>query len=325
MILLLSLACRGDLASTEAVAATAAPKTAAVEGVEWLPRVELTGSLDPAASVQLGFDVPGRIEALLVSRGDAVRKGDALARLDGRLAEAQLAQAEAALAGAQAQLAAGEAAFARLKALRDAGGVSEQQFGDTEGAVLAGRAGVQQAEAAVRLARTHVGNHVLRAPIDGVVTNGPDNPGMVVGGGTPLFVIEDLSALQIKATAPESAAWLAAGQPAKVGDASGTVVRVIPSLDPATRRIPVELRVDAPPPTLRAHAFARATVTATTPVPAAAVPATALVARPDFCVFLADGTRVPVELLEMSGDRAVVRGDLAAGAQVLVDPPREGS
>lgn len=328
------LACGSEpSAPTTAAAASAAValRTAPAEAVQYSPRVELTGSLSPAASVYLGFDVPGRIEQLLVQRGDEVKKGQSLARLDARMAEAQAQQAEAALAGANAQLAAGEAALARLQKLKDAGGVSEQQYQDADAAVQAGRAGIQQAEAAVRLARTHVSNHTLKAPIDGVVTNGPDNAGAMVGAGTPLFVIEDLSGLIMKATAPESASWLVAGLSAEIVVPGGagvpaSVVRVLPSLDPQTRRVPVEVRVDAPPATLRANAFGRAVVKGAADIAAYKVPAGAVVARPDYCVYVDEGgtpRRVAAEVLERLADGVIVRADLPSGAAVVVDPPKE--
>ena len=336
LVLLLLLGCSPETATPAAQAASAAApalRTAAAEAVPWKPTTELTGSLEPVASVQLGFDVPGRIDAILVTRGQAVKKGDPVARLDAAVAQSQLAQAEAAHAGASAQLAAGEAAFKRVQALKEAGGVSDQQFGDAEAGVRAGRAGVDQAAAAVRMARTNVGFHTLRAPIDGIVTNGPDNAGILIGAGTPLFVIEDLSALQVKATAPEEASWIREGLdaivlPGTAGGIGGTpakVVRVIPSLDPATRRIPVEIRVESPPPTLMAHAFARVKVEAAEEMPAVAVPKGAVVARPDFCVLVQTGDsvkKITVEVLAYEADRTIVRGlGLDAGATVVVDPP----
>ena len=320
-------------AAPPAVAAPTPLRSAAVKPVRHRPSIELTGSLTAIATVQLGFDVPGRIESLVAKRGQRVKKGGVVARLDDSMAKAQAAQAEAAVTGAKAQLAAGEAALGRLRALKDAGGISEQQWDDAEAAVAAGRAGVQQAEAALRLARTHVANHVLKAPITGLVSNGPDNAGMMVGAGTPLFLIEDVRSLQLKATAPESAAWIAEGQEAQVlvpgGEpVSAKVVRVIPSLDMATRRVPVEVLVEDPPATLRANAFARVRVLGAAEVDAFEVPAAALVARPDFCVYVREGDRsrrVSVEVLAREGATAIVRGDVPATAEVVLDPPAEAA
>lgn len=338
MTLLLTLSllgCSPEPATVPAASAAAvAPtlQTGEVKAVAHRREVELTGSLEPAAAVQLGFDVPGRIDKLLVTRGQSVRAGQPVARLDSRMAAAQLAQAEAALAGAEAQLAGGESGYARAEKLHTAGAMSDQQFSDAQASIRAARAGIEQARAAVQLARTNFDNHTLKAPIAGVVTNAPDNAGTLVGAGTPMFMIEDLSALQLKATAPESAGWLqegmsataTAGPPGSEVGQPATVTRVIPSLDPMTRRIPVEIRVDDAG-SLKAHAFARVTVRDTADVAALEVPRAALIARPDFCVFVDEGAgkprRVPVSVLDENPTTVVVQGELAAGAKVILNPP----
>lgn len=313
-------------------AAVAALATIEVTAVQHAPRAEVSGTLEPIAAVQLGFDVGGRIEALSVERGARVAAGQELARLDASIAGAQVAQAEAALAAAAAQVAAAEAAWSRLQALDQAGGISAQQRTDAEAGLAAARAGRQQAEAAVMLAGTHRDHHRLRAPIAGVVTMGPDNAGMMVGAGTPIFVIEDLSALQLKSTASEREGWIAAGQVATLRAGEGTdgpgirgrVTRVLPALDPATRRIPVEIVVEGNPGPLRAHGYARATVESAESRPAWAVPPSAVVARPDFCVFVdAPGgpRRVQVTVLAESETQLIVDGALVAGDAVVIAPP----
>lgn len=332
-LLLIASACsrQGEPAVATA-AATVELRTAAVESAPWSPTVTLDGTLEPAASVQLGFDVPGRMDSLLVSRGAQVTRGQAIASLDDSMARAQLAQAEAAVEGAEAQLAAGEAGWARAQQLKAAGGMSDQQYKDAEASILAGRAGVEQARAAAALARTHLANHTLRAPIAGTLTNGPDNAGMMIGAGTPLFFLEDLSALQLKGSVSESDTWVregmavtvASGAPGSGLTAAGVVARVIPALDPTTRRLPVEVRLEGAPAGFFAHSYARATISASEPVTVAAVPRAAVVARPDFCVIVAEGTtyrRVPVEVLSETGDRALVRGNLPAGTSVVLYPP----
>lgn len=339
LLLLTLLACgSAELPGAPAAQAAVAPelRTVAPKAVSFRPTEEITGTLEPVASVQLGFDVPGRVSALLVKRGERVSAGQAVARLDSRLAEAQYAQASAAVTGAEAQLANGEASFLRAQKLREAGAMSEQQFADAEAGIKAARAGVDQARAAQRLAKTNLDNHTLRAPIAGIVTNAPDNAGVLVGAGTPMFVIEDLSSLQVKGTAPETAGWIREGLDAQVlpGTPGSTaavpakVVRVIPSLDPMTRRLPVEIRVDNPGDSLRAHAYARVQVTSGDDVAAFEVPKAAIVARPDFCVFVQAGpsaapVRVPVSLLDDHGETAVVAGDLAVDRPVVLNPPHD--
>lgn len=336
LILLALAGCAAEPAATPtAAAAVASLRYGTAEAVRHRPSTELTGTLDPVQSVRLGFDVPGRVQRLLVNRGDAVSAGQAIATLDTSIAQGQYDQAAAAVAAAEAQLVAGEANFARAKALHDAGAMSEQDWTTAEAGIAAGRAGVEQARAAASVARANLQHHTLKAPFAGVVQDGPDNPGIMTGGGTPLFLLDDLSALQLKGTAPEATAgWLTAGLEATVypstpGARDGypaTVARVLPSLDVATRRLPVEVRIEHPTAALKAHGFARVVVTGASDVDAWKVPRAALVARPDFCVFEAASagatpTRVPVTVLEESGDSVVVTGALTAGASIVLDPP----
>ncbi|MSP55797.1 MAG: efflux RND transporter periplasmic adaptor subunit [Myxococcales bacterium] len=336
----LALAVAGCRAETGGASkAEAAPlrlRYGLAEAARHRPQTEITGSLDPVQSVHLGFDVPGRVERLLVNRGDIVSKGQAIAVLDSRIAVAQADQAAAAVAGAEAQLAAGEAGFDRARRLNEAGAISEQDWSAAQASVLAGRAGVQQARAALAMARANLEHQTLKAPFAGVIQDGPDNAGIMTGGGTPLFLLDDISSLQLKGTAPEdTAGWLHEGLNAVVYSATpgvavgvpASVLRVLPSLDLATRRLPVEIRVEAPPGTLKAHGFARVVIDGGTDIDAWTVPRAALVARPDFCVFVAgdgvDGApkRVPVTVLMERDDSIVVSGELTAGAQVVLDPP----
>ena len=334
VILLGSVAagCQREAVGPNAGVAAAELKTVPVTTAAWTPEVTLDGTLEPIASVQLGFDVPGRISALLTPRGTAVNKGEAIAKLDDSIAAAQYAQAQAALAGAEAQLAAGEAAWGRAQALNAAGGMSAQQFKEAEAGVLGGRAGVEQARAGVQMARTNLNNHTLRAPIAGTLTAGPDNAGTMIGAGTPLFYLEDLSALQLKGSVPEGDSWIREGMSATVhssvpgSDATveAKVVRVIPALDPVTRRLPVELRIDAPPPGFLAHGYAKAEIRALEPMQVTLVPHAAIVARPEFSVVVQRGEayeRVIVDVLREEGENTLVRGKLAAGDVVVLYPP----
>lgn len=325
------MGCDSGAPAEAANAVPLAVTTAPVQTARYRPQIEITGSAEPVRSVQLGFDMPGRLRTLEVKRGDVVEEGQALATLDASMASGQHTQAAAGVAAAEAALAVAQDASDRLAQLGDL--ATPQQRAQVEGQLKGSRAQLDQALAGERVASTSLWHHTLRSPISGVVTTGPDNPGTLVGAGTPLFTIEDLSALRVKGSAPETASWLVEGLGATVraGTAAETapavVERVIPSLDPATRRLPVEVRVDEPPAWLRAHAFVRVDVSAAEEVEVFAVPKGALVARPDFAVLVVPGpsvapVRVPVTVVGEESDRTLVSGALQAGDQVAVDPPQ---
>lgn len=83
--------------------------------------------------VQLGFRLPGRIEALLVDEGDRVMPGQVLAKLDTRPLQDLLASADARLAAASAGVA------------RDINGTRPQELAEAQAAVVAARATLLEA------------------------------------------------------------------------------------------------------------------------------------------------------------------------------------
>lgn len=330
MLIALILAC--DNTSPEAEDAAGGPTvtTAPVVATRWRPTVEITGTLQPVASVQLGFEIGGRLASLRIQRGAVVAPGDELATLERAIAAAQTDQAHAGVVAAEAQLALAEQAWRRVEQVGDA--VSDQARTEARTGRELAAAGFEQARATERMARTQLSFTTLRAPIGGVVTGAPDNAGALVGPGAPLFVIEDLAELRLCGTAPASEAWLVAGLDVEVfpgtpGAEAGFpafVERVIPSLDPATRRLPVEIRVPSPPPVLRAHGLARAVITAAEEEEVWSIPKGALVARPEFAVLVLVGdspSRLPVVVLQESDGQVLVRGELGPHPSVVVDPP----
>lgn len=320
------------MATTANAAVAPGPVLATAEAATYQPAVEVTGSLEPIASVHLGFDVGGRLDQLRVSRGDVVSAGQALASLDDTIARAQLEQAESAGEAARAQAEATATAYDRLQQLGS--GLSAQQLDQARAARDAAAAQLRQAQAAASLARANVRFHTLVAPIDGTITDAPDNVGALVGPGNPLFVIEDTHAMRLKGDVSEADGWINAGDPVQVVagppgatvTVAGVVERVIPSLSPATRRLPIDVRVDDPTG-LRAHQFARATVKAAQDQPAVRIPPRALVATPEFSVWVvpegADPKRVPVRVVEETADAVIIVGEVAPGDRVAVDPPHD--
>jgi HlyD family secretion protein len=66
--------------------------------------VTASGTLVPAKRANLGFKIPGQVVQVSVQAGDAVKRGDVLARLDAAELDAAVAQAKSAVALAQANL-----------------------------------------------------------------------------------------------------------------------------------------------------------------------------------------------------------------------------
>lgn len=287
----------------------------------------LTGSLRPEAEVDLGFKLPGRVLEVAVQRGDVVKAGQLLARIDASDLEAQAAQADAGIKAASLQKALAEDAAKRSKDLAEVGVASDQQVVMTGGQANLGAAQVAQATAARKYIDVVKRETRLYAPIDGVVVRAPTAAGFFAGPGTPLFRIERLSTLRFQGhLSDKDAARVSKGQAIAVQSdagfgAEGKLELVIPSVDPMTRRVPVEGLI----PNADGKLFAGSMVEATLEVPAPQtwmVSSAALLtgSEPAVLVVGADNKleRRAVEVLRSAGGKLYVTKGLAASDRVVV-------
>ncbi|SDC61004.1 efflux RND transporter periplasmic adaptor subunit [Nocardioides lianchengensis] len=141
------------------------PTTATVSAETVRETVAATGTVSPARSADLDFEVSGTVTRVFVAEGDRVRKGQALARVD---ASALVAQRTAAIATL-------DAAYTQLDEDQDAG-ASDTQLAADQAAIVAAEGSAEEARAAVRDA-------TLRATIGGTVVSLDLAKGDVVGSG----------------------------------------------------------------------------------------------------------------------------------------------
>jgi RND family efflux transporter MFP subunit len=323
--------------------ADAAPPTAAKAATAELPSVtlaaprvertsareEVTGTLFPAQALQLGFEVGGRLEKVRVKKGQVVQEGQVLAQLNAEIADAQLAQAQAAVAAAEVSAAMAADVAGRNAKLQQQGNVSDlqnltssTQARQAEAQLLAARAQLAQAQSARR-------KHDLKAPFSGTITDAPEQVGAIVGPGVPLFGVENLGSLLLKTTVAESArARLKPGTQVRVeviGGGASTeeaVIRtIIPSADPATRRIPVDVLVPNKDGRFVANTLARVILPLGEAQDAQVIPSTALSSSGGDHVFVVAGSgelhRVDVQVLERRAREVVVKA--AAPLDKLVE------
>ncbi len=175
----------------------------------------------------LNSKVPGNIDQILVEEGQKVKKGDTLIVISSETIEAKKQQAEAAAAAAEAQYnkalngarsqevaqaKAGyelaEKTYQRIKKLYEQEAVSantyDQAFaqytaaketyemaeqGAREEDKAAAEALVQQAKAATEEVQTYLDDTVIKAPMDGTVTQLNVNVGELISSGMPLATL----------------------------------------------------------------------------------------------------------------------------------------
>lgn len=187
--------------------------------------VTATGNLRPTNQVEVGSEVSGRIDEVLVDVNDRVVRGQVLARINTDVIDDQIMQGRANLNAARAQVDQARATLdvdvAQYDRLREVYRVSAgrvpslQELEAAEGAVLRGRANVAAAQANVAAAQaslstalTNRDRAVIRSPVAGVVLVRQVEPGqtVVASFNTPtLFVLaEDLAVMQLRVKVDEA-------------------------------------------------------------------------------------------------------------------------
>jgi HlyD family secretion protein len=187
--------------------------------------VSATGNLQPTNQVDVGSELSGTIESVLVDDNDRVQKGQLLARLDLSKLNDQVANSAAALVSAEAQVeqmrATVEESHANLARLRQVaelsgGKVPSKAELETAQATLdravaseaSARAAVAQARATLKSNQTNLDKASIRSPIDGVVLARKVEPGQTVAASLQapvLFTLaENLAQMELQVDVDEA-------------------------------------------------------------------------------------------------------------------------
>jgi RND family efflux transporter MFP subunit len=294
----------------------------------WAPRVDLTGTLKPWRDADLGFETGGRLVRVSASVGDRVTSGQVLAVLDAARALAQVGQAESQVAAARASLALAQDNLKRTEALAAARSIPEAQAEQARQQVALANAQLDGAVASRHLATGGAGLNSISAPFAGIVTKAPTGIGSVVNAGVALVHIEDNSRFRLSASVGEDDVPLVVlGAPVSVvyreRIVEGKVVALVPSLDPATRRAPVEIEVPNASPELLAWSFVRARIRGRGEVDALRLPALARRSGSQDEVVTVDKGKARIVKVSFAVDEdgsLVVQRGLAATDEVLLSP-----
>lgn len=310
---------------------------AAIELTRVTPRrltetVRLSGSVESVNWTLVKAEVAATLAEVLVREGQAVKRGDVLARFDTRDLAARLAEKESNLVGAKAQLVYAEKTRAKNMALRQKDIVAETSLDQAQSSWQVQQAAVQALTAQVEMARKALNDAVVRAPIDGMVAERTVNPGETLAVNARMFSVVDLSRVEVTATVPaDDVARLKPGQPVVLrvegfGERRfpGTLARINPQARAGTRAIPVYVAVDNADGSLRGGMFATGDAVVAEAENAVALPPAALRRddQGDFVLTVVDGrlTRTPLrrggvwargELVQVEG---VNPGDLVVTA-----------
>jgi RND family efflux transporter MFP subunit len=236
-------------ASPSPAAAAAAParpaltvRVAAPVPAQWPITLAANGNIAAWQEASVGSESSGlRLAEVRVNVGDVVRRGQLLARFAPETVDADVAQAQAALAEARATAADAAGNAARARTLAQTGALSQQQITQYQTAEQTAKARVEAAQA-VLAAQQLRGRHTLvAAPDDGVISSRTATVGSVVGAGTELFRLIRQGRLEWRAEVGSAELGrLAVGMPVRVTapggtDVTGKVRSIAPTVDPQTR------------------------------------------------------------------------------------------
>jgi len=272
------------------------------------------------STVDVAFQVPGKIVTVGPDEGQIVRAGQEIATVDAT--EYRLAVEQA---SAQADRAARDRD--RNQPLLASGGIAPADMDHLE-------SGARQSAAAAGLAKKRLADTRLDAPISGIIARRAIEVGATVAAGQPAFTIVDLDPVRVRVGVPEAdVGHVTTGAPATVRipaldtTFAGRVSLIGVSADPSTRSYTVEISVPNPARRLRAGMVAEATIQTKENRSALMVPASAVVhdggvnASTIVYVLDHDGARVHSRRVTTGvarGDSLEIASGIIAGEPIVV-------
>ncbi len=168
--------------------------------------ISATGTALPVREGYLSMAVPGRIKEILVQRGDRVKKGQVLVRLDRSGFTLGVQQAQAALAAAKVGIDALSTEKSRFDRLLKNKAVPKATYDKIKAKYDGAAAQVAMAEVGLKRARKALADSQLTAPYDGVITMVMKQVGEYAPAMPPTMLIQivDTSSLEVQVFLPEN-------------------------------------------------------------------------------------------------------------------------
>ena len=216
--------------------------------------VRVTGTLKAVRTAMVKSRVAGELVMLELREGDPVKMGQIVARVDNTEYLARQRQAQQQAEAARAQVDVAQRQFDNNNALVNQGFISKTAL-DTSMANLNGaKASYQAALSALDISTKALDDSVLRAPINGLVSQRFVQPGERVAIEARIIEIIDLSQLELEATLTSAEAVnVKVGQIAKLlvegtsEEVSARVLRINPSTQTGSRSVLVYLGLQSHP------------------------------------------------------------------------------
>jgi membrane fusion protein, multidrug efflux system len=268
--------------------------------------INSTGSFIADEVSDIATEAEGRVGATMVDIGDFVRKGAVIARLDDHAATLRLQQAIALERQAEASR---EEARERWGPGKDGNEEARAQ------------AALEGARAQSALARKALSDTIIKAPFAGHISDRPAAPGEHVTPSAKIATLQRINPIKLRLQLPEVDAELAqvgakvtatvAAYPKR--QFNGRVTAINPVVDPASRTISVEVRIDNPESLLRPGMFATAQLHQPGGEEAVFVPRQAVINDPatnSSRVYVLEGDTARVRVVQTGGQNGLTEDGL---------------
>jgi RND family efflux transporter MFP subunit len=286
--------------------------------------LQATGTVVSRNDARISGEVGGTL-AWIAEPGATVRRGEAIARIDGERHALALRDNEAAVKRLEAQLQLLHTQSTRLQTLGN-NVVSQSQLDEALSRERMAEQDVEQARVARDRARLDLDRATVRAPFDGVVAERLSQAGEFVTSGDPLLRLVNDRDLEVVARAPMTTAdTVSPGAIAQLVDgdrkASGKVRAVIPVGDERSRMM--EMRIALTDRSWRVGAPVRVEIAPQSLKAVVTVPRDAVILRQGASYVMrvkSDNTaeRVAVNIGPGYANNVQIDGVLQAGDRVVV-------
>jgi RND family efflux transporter MFP subunit len=213
-----------------------------------------TGSVVSDISIDIASRISGFIQNITVREGEVVQKGQLLVTLDSSDVEGAIRKAKARVDKAAAALEDAKTDAERFSALFKRGSASDNALRKAKLQRDMARDSLKEAQAAFQTALSQRNYINITCPLDGVVIARQKRNGDLATPGAPILTVESARGLLFETYVAES----------RVGDIhigdtveviidaldealTGTVIRIVPSGDPVTRRYQIKIALPETP------------------------------------------------------------------------------
>jgi multidrug efflux system membrane fusion protein len=288
---------------------------------------EASGTVKAKNAALLAARISGTVSEIHAREGDRVQRGSLLMTLVAPESTAGASGAAHAVEEAMARKKLADVTYGRFARLYEEQAVTAQELDTRRAERDMADQSLARAREAARAAAAVASYTRITAPMSGVVTAKMVDPGSTVFPGMPIMTIEEEGHFRLELAVPESLQGkvaLGASVPVFLdggnGSSTGTVVEIVPKVDPVSRTFTVKL--DIPAKGMHSGQFGRALLTVGKKQ-GLLVPKAAVLERGQLTfVWVVDSGNIARMRLVKAGtvlaDRIEILAGLSAGERIVV-------